>query len=161
MGPSWPFKGGIAYYTTLLYRELRGRHIVRFHSFSRQYPAWLYPGENDRDESNLALKEDDARPTIDSLNPLSLSRTAREIAAFEPELLVLPWWVMFWAPHFTWLARTLKRRRPGCRIVFICHNVQAHDSGTVSRNLVSRPARSQPSACRSSRSASQRGAATP
>ena len=135
VGPSWPFKGGIAYHTTLLYRELRRRHTVQFHSFSRQYPAWLYPGESDRDESNLALKEEEARPTIDSLNPFSLFRTVRAIVAFEPDLLVLPWWVMFWAPHFTWLAKALKRRRPDCRVVFICHNVSAHDSGAVSRLL--------------------------
>jgi glycosyltransferase involved in cell wall biosynthesis len=135
VGPSWPFKGGIAYYTTRLYRELRHQHQVEFYTFSRQYPALLYPGQSDRDESNLALKEEAARPLIDSLNPVSLYRTVRAIAAFDPELLVLPWWVMFWAPHFTWLARALKRRRPRCKIVFLCHNVIAHDSGAVSRLL--------------------------
>jgi len=97
--------------------------------------AWLYPGENDRDESNLALKEEDAHPTIDSLNPFSLLSTVKAMVAFEPDLLVLPWWVMFWAPHFIWLAKALKRHRPDCRVVFICHNVRAHDSGAVSRML--------------------------
>jgi len=36
VGPSYPFKGGIAHYTTLLYRHLKTRHEVAFFTFKRQ-----------------------------------------------------------------------------------------------------------------------------
>jgi hypothetical protein len=49
VGPTHPFRGGISHYTSLLVRTLRRRHEVQFLSFSRQYPGWLYPGNNDRD----------------------------------------------------------------------------------------------------------------
>jgi glycosyltransferase involved in cell wall biosynthesis len=135
IGPSWPFKGGIAYHTTLLYRALRRNHQVEFITFKRQYPAWLYPGEGDKDEDNTTLREDQARPLIDSLNPISLIRTAQAIEHFDPELLLVPWWVAFWAPHFLLLIRSVRRRCPNCRVVFVCHNVTAHDSGILSRRL--------------------------
>lgn len=60
LGPSYPFKGGIAHYTTLLYRHLKTRHEVKFYSFKRQYPEFLYPGKGDKDVSASALREDGA-----------------------------------------------------------------------------------------------------
>ncbi len=57
VGPTYPFRGGIAHYTTLLVRSLReAGHDVRFYSFVRQYPRWLFPGKTDRDPSTAALR---------------------------------------------------------------------------------------------------------
>ncbi|MHA7815621.1 MAG: glycosyltransferase [Pseudohaliea sp.] len=95
--------------------------------YRRQYPQWLYPGRGDRDEANAALIEPGLQPLIDSLNPLSLRQAAGEVAAFEPALIVLPWWTWFWAPHMAYLVPALRRRLPGCRIVFLCHNARPHE----------------------------------
>ena len=46
IGPTFPFRGGISHYTTLLVRNLRQRHEVRFYSYRRQYPRLLFPGNN-------------------------------------------------------------------------------------------------------------------
>jgi glycosyltransferase involved in cell wall biosynthesis len=135
IGPSHPFKGGIAAYTTQLYRQLNNEHEVLFCSFSRQYPDWLYPGDTDRDDSSTDLLEKDALPLIDSLNPLTWLKAANTIAEHEPDVVILPWWVMFWAPQFTTVICSLKRQLQGLRVIFICHNVIAHDSGFLSRLL--------------------------
>ena len=127
IGPGFPFKGGIAYHTTCLYRALREEHTVFFCGYRRQYPQWLYPGQGDRDHGNAALLEPQLQPIIDSLDPLSLRRAVRRIAAFEPALIVLPWWTWFWAPHMAYLVPALRRRLPGCRIVFLCHNARSHE----------------------------------
>ena len=82
IGPSYPFKGGIAAYTTQFYRELVKNHQVLFCSFRRQYPALLYPGDSDKDPGNTGLRDEAVLPTIDSLNPLSWRLTARKIADF-------------------------------------------------------------------------------
>ena len=57
VGPVFPYRGGIAHYNTLLIQNLKARgHAVQIISFKRQYPAWLYPGESDRDPSLQSLK---------------------------------------------------------------------------------------------------------
>lgn len=39
IGPTYPFRGGIAHYTTLLTHHLRQRHDVRLISYIKQYPT--------------------------------------------------------------------------------------------------------------------------
>ncbi|HMO60055.1 MAG TPA: glycosyl transferase family 1, partial [Roseiflexaceae bacterium] len=95
IGPTHPYRGGLAHFTTLLVRSLRSRHQVDFYSYTRQYPRWLFPGSTDADPSSTALAEACER-TIDSLNPLTYWNTARRIVATRPDLLLLQWWTPFW-----------------------------------------------------------------
>jgi glycosyltransferase involved in cell wall biosynthesis len=131
LGPTYPYRGGIAHYTTLLCRELRKSHAVKFISFKRQYPAFLFPGKSDKDTSDEGIRVDDVDYLLDSMNPLSWLRTARAIVRFKPDLLVLPWWVAFWtAPFWVICSRV---RRHGIKVVFICHNVVEHESSVIKR----------------------------
>lgn len=132
VGPSYPFKGGIPQYTTHLYRQLAVRHDVLFISFTRQYPAWLYPGRGDRDFTDTELRDDRVRPLIDSLNPLSWKKAVQEICAFKPDVVIIPWWVMFWAPQFIYMILGIKRRMKAVHVTFLCHNVIAHEPGWLS-----------------------------
>jgi glycosyltransferase involved in cell wall biosynthesis len=127
VGPTYPYRGGIAHHTTLLERALRKRHDVRFCSFIRQYPRWLYPGESDRESSESAPRAEDVRYTLDSLNPLTWYRTARQMASPRPDIAIIPWWVVFWAPQFIAISRYL-RSVCSVPIVFFCHNVEEHES---------------------------------
>ncbi len=127
IGPTYPFRGGISHYTTLLYEHLKNRHEVRFFSFKRQYPGWLFPGKSDIDPSQAHISVPGAEQVIDSINPVTWLKTAREIVKYDPDAVVLPWWVAFWAPQFMTMAGLVKRYSRA-RIVFICHNVVAHES---------------------------------
>ena len=69
IGPTYPFRGGISHYTTLLCQNLRQRHEVDFYTFTRQYPTFLFPGKTDKDPSKAPL-HCDATPLIDPVNPL-------------------------------------------------------------------------------------------
>ena len=51
IGPTYPYRGGISHYTTLLYQHLGAAHEVKLYSFKRQYPAFLFPGRTDKDPS--------------------------------------------------------------------------------------------------------------
>ncbi|MEM8997865.1 MAG: glycosyl transferase family 1, partial [Acidobacteriota bacterium] len=86
VGPTYPFRGGIAHYTTLLDAALRARHDVHFVSFKRQYPDFLFPGQTDRDPSDEPMRAEHANFLLDSLNPLTWRRSARSLVDFEPEL---------------------------------------------------------------------------
>ncbi|MCB8946121.1 MAG: glycosyltransferase [Ardenticatenaceae bacterium] len=138
IGPTYPYRGGIAHYTTLLAQALRAgheaqvSHDVLLLSFSRQYPRWLFPGRSDRDPSERPLRTE-AEYCLDPLNPLSWWRTWRRIKAWQPEVVVIPWWVPFWAPAWSVLGRGIKRLRPAPKLLFICHNVLPHEKGLLDR----------------------------
>lgn len=129
LGPSYPYRGGIAHYMTLLARELRRRHHVVFFGFTRQYPQWLYPGQTDRDPSQAALTDEYIR-VLDSLNPWTWMQTARRICREQPRLLILPWWTSFWTPAF-WTVSSWVKRASATTVVFICHNVIEHETNLI------------------------------
>ena len=133
VGPTYPFRGGIAHYTTLLVRHLRQRHSVVFYSYSRQYPQWLFPGNVKPDPSHYALQEPCER-TIDALNPITWWQTARRIVIDKPDILLLQWWTPFWLPLLLVLGVSARRAR--IPILFLCHQIIAHDSLSVERFLV-------------------------
>ncbi|RJX20473.1 MAG: glycosyltransferase [Desulforudis sp.] len=130
IGPTYPYRGGIAHHTTLLAREISRSHQLKFISFLRQYPKLLFPGKSDRDPSQKPLTYEGAEYLIDSLNPFTVLRAARAIARFRPELVVIPWWVTFWAPHDIALIHYVKQRTDA-EVVILCHNVAEHESGLV------------------------------
>ncbi|WP_322512378.1 glycosyltransferase, partial [Chloroflexus sp.] len=130
VGPTYPFRGGIAHYTTLLVRHLRlAGHVTFFYSFIRQYPAWLFPGRSDRDPSNVPLRVE-CEYLLDPINPLTWWRLVRRVRSERPDLLLLQWWVPYWTPSLTVISSLLKRP-PATKIAMICHNVLPHDGGGV------------------------------
>jgi len=138
IGPSYPFRGGISHYTTLLYRHLRRKHEVRFLSLTRQYPRWLYPGQTDRDHSEFTIQEDGTENVLDPSNPLTWWEAIRRARAFRPDLLILPWWVSFWAPSYAAIVPLVKLGRP-TRALFLCHNVTPHEGRRFDRWLARWP----------------------
>ena len=136
IGPTYPFRGGIAHYTTLLVKHLRERHQVVFYSYSRQYPRWLFPGSTMPDPSSCALKEPCER-IIDPLNPLTWWQTAQRIAADKPDVLLLQWWTPFWLPLL--LTVSVIARRARIPILYLCHQMIEPDSSALEL-LLARPA---------------------
>lgn len=135
VGPVYPYRGGIAHYTTMLYRAFLERgHNVLMISFKRQYPRWLYPGRSDRDPSKQPLVVEDAKYWIDSLNPFTWLATFWRIWHYKPDVIVLQWWTTFWAP--TWLVIGILNyvflRKP---LLYICHNVLPHETRYWDRPL--------------------------
>ncbi len=127
IGPVYPYRGGIAHYTTRLAQTLRQvGHELLLVSFKRQYPQRLFPGQSDRDPSTRPVKAPDAHYWLDSLNPLTWLTTFRRIRAWQPQATILQWWTPFWAP--TWFTLGMLNRfslhRP---LIVICHNVLPHE----------------------------------
>jgi len=128
VGPVYPYRGGIPHYTTMLYRAFRGReNDVLLVSFKRQYPQWLYPGRSDKDPSKSALKVEDARYWIDSVNPITWFTTFRRISRYNPDIIVLQWWTPFFAPVW-FVIGVLNRLMLKKPLVYVCHNVLPHES---------------------------------
>jgi glycosyltransferase involved in cell wall biosynthesis len=134
IGPTYPYRGGISHYTTLLYQHLGAAHEVKLYSFKRQYPARLFPGRTDRDPSHSPLRAD-CKYLLDPSNPLTWLETFRRIKGDRPDALIFQWWVPYWAPAFASIAG-LVRRFTATRVMFICHNVFPHERSVIDRALV-------------------------
>ncbi|MBC8163215.1 MAG: glycosyltransferase [Roseiflexaceae bacterium] len=128
VGPTYPYRGGIAHYTTLLVRHLReAGHWTQLYSFTRQYPRFLFPGKSDRDPSAAPLKIA-CEYVLDPVNPFTWWQLCRRVRADAPDLLILQWWVPYWTPCLTAISRWIKHHT-NIPIVYICHNVVPHDGG--------------------------------
>jgi D-inositol-3-phosphate glycosyltransferase len=132
VGPGWPLRGGIAQYSTKLAGELALHHELTYIGYARQYPALLFPGKTQLDESAQPLKHP-AQALLDSIGPRTWWRAADAIQAAGARLAVIMWWHPFFAPCLGTLARLLARR--GIPSVFLCHNVAPHEGSRLTRVL--------------------------
>jgi glycosyltransferase involved in cell wall biosynthesis len=125
IGPVQPFRGGVAQYTTQLHRALTGRADLLTLSFKRQYPAWLFPGQSERDPEYAGYMEPGVQYLIDPYRPDSWWRAVERIRQYGVEQVIISWWTTYWFLCFGAIARRL--RRYGIRVTFLCHNVQDHE----------------------------------
>ena len=125
VGPVYPYRGGIAHFNTLLVRALKdhGHHTQMF-SFRRQYPKWLYPGKSDKDPSKQPLRVE-AEFFLDPFYPWTWYKTAKHIAQFQPDMVIIHWWTTFWAIPFAVLSTYLRIK--SFPIVYLIHNVFPHE----------------------------------
>ena len=133
VGPTHPFKGGIAQHTTVLAQRLAARgDTVQIVSWRRQYPERLYPGQQTVDAPEFDLFE----PTHRSMSwnrPDTWVRAARRLRdmdlvvfAHVTPVQVIPYRVMLVA-----------LRGGRARTAVICHNVLPHERGRADKALVS------------------------
>jgi len=108
IGPVYPYRGGIAHFTTMLAKKLiEEGHDVQVISFKKQYPAWLYPGKSDKDTSPGRIKVP-ADYLLAPFNPITWIKTVSGIRKFNPDKVILQWWVTIWGPAFGFIIRKLK-----------------------------------------------------
>jgi glycosyltransferase involved in cell wall biosynthesis len=128
IGPSAPFRGGIAEYHDRLAAALAARgHDARRISFSRMYPAVFFPGRSQLAPDSAASGARETGPPaerlLDSIGPASWRRVVR--AAAGSDAVVCEWWHPFFAPALGVVAAGLARR--GVPAIFICHNLTPHE----------------------------------
>src|SRR2546422_5112922 len=141
LGPTYPHRGGIAHYTTLLARALAKRHRLAIVSFRRLYPGLLFPGTTQFDSSREAIEPPvPPEPILDSVNPFSWVRAGARIRAIAPDFLVVPWWHPFFGPSLGTASRGARGKDGGERgrrpaRIFLCHNVAPHEATPLDRAL--------------------------
>ncbi len=122
IGPVYPYRGGIAHYTGLMYKALAKTSQVFMVSFRLQYPRLLYKKEQ-KDFSNDTFRVEGTEYLVNTANPVSWVHTAWKIHKRKPRLVVIQWWHPYFALCY-WFLLKLLRNIP---ILFICHNVFPHE----------------------------------
>lgn len=124
----YPFRGGIAQFNANLLKELGDKHDIRAFNFTRQYPNFLFPGKTQKvtPQDNAVSVESTA--LLDTANPFTWSKTARVIADWGPDILVVRYWMSYFAPSLGYVARKVKKFSQGsCKVVAIIDNVIPHE----------------------------------
>lgn len=121
----YPFRGGIAQFNANLYEALGKEHEVLPFTFKRQYPDFLFPGK-----TQYVTAEDNAViinsiPVLDTANPLTYLSAANRIAKEKPDVLVMKYWMSYFAPSLGTVAHKLKKQ--GCKVITVLDNVIPHE----------------------------------
>ena len=120
----YPYRGGISQFNACLYGELSKEHIVKAFNFSRQYPEFLFPGK-----TQTVTADDEAVPVeseslLDTANPFTYIRTWRAIRDWNPDVLIVRYWMSYFAPSLGFITR---RMRKHCKVISILDNVIPHE----------------------------------
>ena len=125
LSPFYPFRGGIAQFGDSLYLALAQSNEVKAFTFTRQYPKVLFPGKTQFVSESDLNRNIPVTRVLDSINPFTWNKTAKEIIKFKPDIVLISYWMPFFAPAFGKIAGLLKSN--GIKIIGLMHNVIAHE----------------------------------
>jgi glycosyltransferase involved in cell wall biosynthesis len=125
LSPFYPFRGGIAQFGDSLYLALVQNNEVKAFTFTRQYPKVLFPGKTQFVSESDLNRNIPVTRVLDSINPLTWNKTAKEIIKFRPDIVLISYWMPFFAPAFGKIAGLLKSS--GIKVIGLMHNVIAHE----------------------------------
>ena len=120
----YPFRGGIAQFNANLFEELGKEHDVRAFNFSRQYPGLLFPGKTQYVTPQDTAVPVEAEALLDTADPFSWGRTARAIRRWGPDVLIVRYWMSWFALS---LGHVAKHCGPNCKVIGILDNVIPHE----------------------------------
>ena len=108
LSPAHPLRGGIAASTERLASALQERgHTIKIYSFKLQYPNFLFPGKTqftaDPAPANLEITS-----AINSINPFNWISVARQIRQWQPDLILVRFWLPFMGPALGSILRLAK-----------------------------------------------------
>ena len=120
----YPLRGGISQFNASMLAGLGKLHDTRAFSFKRQYPGILFPGKTQYVTSDDEAVPVEADALLDTVNPFSWGKTARAIRKWQPDLLVMKYWMSWFAPSLGWVERHVG---PNCKVVPVLDNVIPHE----------------------------------
>lgn len=119
VGPTYPIRGGISHFTTVLADQLARKNNVEVFSLAKFYNTKVYKGKQKKDSSSKLIKCQYAEVNeVLGLNPLSWIKGGLRLRKFDR--VILNWWVFKVFPVF-FVLLLLSGKKP--RNFFICHEV--------------------------------------
>lgn len=131
IGPVYPYKGGIAHYTGLMYRALSAHYEVTLISYKMQYPKLLFH-KAQKDYSSDVFRIEDTQYLINTVDAAGCIRNGHRIRKMKPDLVIIQWWHPYFAPCYRLLTAGIGSEIP---VLFVCHNVFPHERFPMDRKL--------------------------
>ncbi len=133
ISPSKKYLGGIYHFTIKTALELKKYWNVKVISFKKQYPKFLYRG-NQREENLSVLKIEDEYAILKWYDYFSW-KNAFKIVKNHANIIYIPWWTITMAMPFLYLAKISKKH--GIKVIIEFHNLFDHDAGKIKKFLSS------------------------
>ncbi len=133
VGPTHPYKGGIAQHTTeLAHRLEQAGNDVTIVSWKTQYP-FFYPGAQFVPEDKPEMPPfANIKRVLSWKNPVGWLKWGRKLRDYDQVILI--WWVpTIQGPVYLNMIKAMGKHRP--RVTVICHNVLAHQPKKGDRAL--------------------------
>ena len=132
VGPSHPYRGGIAAFTDRLANEFQVEGAdVELYTFTLQYPSILFPGKTQYSDAP-APEDIKIFRKINSINPFTWIKTAKEIKAKNPDIVVFAYWMSFFAPCYAQMAKIISKNK-STRCIGLVHNMMPHEKSLLDR----------------------------
>lgn len=128
----YPYRGGIAQFNAALFRAIEKKYEVKAFNFSLQYPNALFPGKTQLVSEDDQVDEIPTERVLNAMNPATYLTTVKRIKAYEPDLLIIGYWMPYMAPALGYVA---KRMSSHCRVLSIVHNATPHEQGKLDKTL--------------------------
>lgn len=126
VGPAYPYRGGIALFNERLAKAFQENNDeVEIISFTLQYPNFLFPGKTQFSDAKPP-KELRITRSINSVNPFSWLKTAKNIKKEKPDLVLFAYWLTFMAPSFGTIAKLVAKNKH-TKIAALVHNIIPHE----------------------------------
>jgi glycosyltransferase involved in cell wall biosynthesis len=127
-----PYRGGIAQFNGALYRALEKKHEVKAFNFSLQYPKVLFPGKTQYVDENDEVEEIPSERLLNAMNPATFLTTVKKIKSFQPDVLIIGYWMPYMAPSLGYVAGKMQKH---CKVISIVHNAIPHEKGVMDKSL--------------------------
>jgi glycosyltransferase involved in cell wall biosynthesis len=126
IGTAYPLRGGLAAYNERLARAFQAvGDTVQLHTFSLQYPRFLFPGKSQYSTS-LPPSDLHIRVWINSINPFNWIRVGIGLRKEKPDVIVIKFWLPFMGACFGTILRIVRWKRP-TRVICIADNIIPHE----------------------------------
>lgn len=133
VGTAYPFRGGLAAFNERLARQFMSEgHEVEMVTFTIQYPAIFFPGKSQFSDEPQPT-DLHIRRVINSVNPFTWFKAARQIKSQKPDLVIFCYWMAFMAPCMGTIARLVRSKQT--KTLALVHNMIPHEPTILDKVL--------------------------
>jgi glycosyltransferase involved in cell wall biosynthesis len=123
LGPSYPWRGGIAQFAQNMALKLcENEHEVMMFTFIHQYPALFFPA-SEQTETALSPPKLATQKILTPYNPWTWLTAIQDIKGWNPDVIIVSYWLPVMAPAFGFILRGLKKVRK----LYLIHNIKFHE----------------------------------
>ena len=137
LGSSYPYRGGIAAFTDRLATEFVREGVdIEVVTFKLQYPSFLFPGKTQYSDAK-APEGFPIERKVNSINPLNWIKIGKEIRKKNPDIVIFTFWMSFFAPCFSKIAKVIKRNGH-TKCIGLIHNMIPHEKSLLDKMFAPR-----------------------